>query len=138
MAAGARNFTRYGRERKYDVELSGSKVHFGTAGAAVSVMDQKTGKYRPSTLCDGYDFARLADCLPNIHWFGRTVAPTEMEGGAWRDQAVRPAAISAAGIPTIMRTVRVTSSTRSMRATCPRHCASWPELDHEILTSGEY
>jgi trimethylamine--corrinoid protein Co-methyltransferase len=81
LAGAARSFTLYGRERKYDLELSGSKVHFGTAGAAVSVLDPKTGKYRPSTLCDGYDFARLADRLPNIHWFGRPVVPTEMEGG---------------------------------------------------------
>ena len=47
VAGAARNFTLYGRERKYDLELSGSKVHFGTAGAAVSVLDPKTGKYRP-------------------------------------------------------------------------------------------
>jgi trimethylamine--corrinoid protein Co-methyltransferase len=81
LAGAARNFTLYGRERKYDLDLSGSKVHFGTAGAAISVPDPKTGKYRPSTLCDEYDFARLADRLPNIHWFGRTVVPTEMKGG---------------------------------------------------------
>ncbi len=81
VAGAARNFTLYGRERQHDMELTGSKVHFGTAGAAVSIPDPKTGKYRPSTLCDGYDFARLADRLPNIHWFGRTVVPTEMEGG---------------------------------------------------------
>ena len=81
VAGAARNFILYGRERKYDLELTGSKVHFGTAGAAVSVPDPKTGKYRPSTLLDEYDFARLADRLPNIHWFGRTVVPTEMEGG---------------------------------------------------------
>ena len=81
LAGAARNFTLYGRERKYDLELTGTKVHFGTAGAAVSVPDSKTGKYRPSTLLDEYDFARLADRLPNIHWFGRPVVPTEMEGG---------------------------------------------------------
>jgi len=81
LAGAARNFTLYGRERKYDLELTGTKVHFGTAGAAVSVPDPKTGKYRPSTLLDEYDFARLADRLPNIHWFGRPVVPTEMEGG---------------------------------------------------------
>jgi len=81
VAGAARNFTRYGRERQHDMDLTGSKVHFGTAGAAVSVPDPKTGKYRASTLLDEYDFARLADRLPNIHWFGRTVVPTEMEGG---------------------------------------------------------
>ena len=85
VAGAARNFTLYGRERRHDIELTGSKVHFGTAGAAVSVLDPKTGKFRPSTLRDEYDFARLADRLPNIHWFGRTVVPTEMEGGLGMD-----------------------------------------------------
>ncbi len=85
IAGAARNFTLYGRERRHDLELTGTKVHFGTAGAAVSVPDPKTGKYRPSTLLDEYDFARLADRLPNIHWFGRTVVPTEMEGGVGMD-----------------------------------------------------
>lgn len=85
VAGAARNFTLFGRSREHDLELSGSKVHFGTAGAAVSVPDPHTGSYRPSTLLDEYDFARLADVLPNIHWFGRTVVPTEMEGGLLMD-----------------------------------------------------
>jgi trimethylamine--corrinoid protein Co-methyltransferase len=85
VAGAARNFTLYGRDREYDLELSGSKVHYGTAGAAVSVLDFKTGAYRASTLMDIYDFGRLADRLPNIHWFGRTVVPTELPGGVVMD-----------------------------------------------------
>jgi trimethylamine--corrinoid protein Co-methyltransferase len=85
IAGAARNITLYGRDREHDLELSGSKVHFGTAGAAVSVPDFKTGAYRPSTLMDIYDFGRLADRLPNIHWFGRTVVPTELPGGVVMD-----------------------------------------------------
>lgn len=93
MIAGAgRNFTLYGRSPEYDLEMSGSKVHYGTAGAAVSVPDPKTGTYRPSTLIDLYDFARLADRLPNIHFFGRTVVPTELPGGALADINVTYAA----------------------------------------------
>jgi trimethylamine--corrinoid protein Co-methyltransferase len=95
IAGAARNFTLYGREREHDLELSGSKVHFGTAGAAVSVPDFKTGAYRPSTLLDIYDFARLADRLPNIHWFGRTVVPTELPGGVVMDANITYAMASA-------------------------------------------
>jgi trimethylamine--corrinoid protein Co-methyltransferase len=86
MIAGAgRNFTLFGRSPEFDLEISGSKVYYGTAGAAVMVPDPKTGAYRPSTLIDLYDFARLADRLPNIHFFGRTVVPTELPGGALSD-----------------------------------------------------
>jgi trimethylamine--corrinoid protein Co-methyltransferase len=85
IAGAARNFTLYGRDPAHDLELSGSKVYFGTAGAAVSVPDFQTGRYRPSKLVDLYDFGRLVDQLPNIHWFGRTSVPTELEGGLLMD-----------------------------------------------------
>jgi trimethylamine--corrinoid protein Co-methyltransferase len=85
IAGAAHSFTLYGRDPGHDLELGGSKVHFGTAGAAVSVPDFETGRYRPSTLVDLYDFGRLVDRLPNIHWFGRTVVPTELEGGVLMD-----------------------------------------------------
>ena len=88
IAGAARNFTLYGRDPAHDLELSGSKVHFGTAGAAVSVPDFETGRYRPSKLVDIYDFGRLVDRLPNIHWFGRTAVPTELEGGVLMDITV--------------------------------------------------
>ena len=85
IAGAARNFTLCGRDPAHDLELTKSKVHFGTAGAAVSVPDMETGVYRPSTVVDIYDFARLADQLPNIHWFGRTLVPTELPGGILMD-----------------------------------------------------
>ena len=95
IAGAARNITLYGREPEHDLELSGSKVHFGTAGAAVSVPDFETGKYRESLLIDIYDFGRLVDQLPNIHWFGRTVVPTELPGGEMMDVNIAYAAASA-------------------------------------------
>ncbi|HJO03163.1 MAG TPA: trimethylamine methyltransferase family protein [Acidobacteriota bacterium] len=85
IAGAARNFTLFGRDPAFDIELTDSKVHFGTAGAAVSVPDMQTGRYRPSTLVDVYDVARLADRLPNVHFFGRTLVPTELPGGAIMD-----------------------------------------------------
>ncbi len=69
--------TLFGRDPRHDLELSGTRVHYGTGGAAISVLDSNTGKHRPSTLFDLYDFSRLADQLDNIHWFSRTVVPTE-------------------------------------------------------------
>ena len=78
IAIAPSEITLYGRDSRHDLELSGSRVHFGTAGAAISVLDLETQLHRPSRLTDLYDFARLADQLDNIHWFSRTVVPTEL------------------------------------------------------------
>jgi trimethylamine--corrinoid protein Co-methyltransferase len=85
LAGAARSFALCGRDPAHDLDLSGSKVYFGTAGAAVSVPDFETGRYRATKLVDVYDFGRLVDRLPNIHWFGRTAVPTELEGGVLMD-----------------------------------------------------
>ena len=95
VAGAGRNFALHGRDPAHDLELSGSKVHFGTAGAAVSVPDFETGKYRESRLMDIYDFGRLIDRLPNIHWYGRTVVPTELPGGVMMDVNIAYAAAAA-------------------------------------------
>ncbi len=85
IAAAPGSVTLYGRDPRHDLELSGRRVHFGTAGAAISVLDSVTGRYRPSTLTDLYDFSRLADQLDNVHWFSRTVVPTELSDPAVLD-----------------------------------------------------
>ena len=48
-----------------------SKVHFGTAGAAVHMVDLKTREYRELLLQDLYDAARIVDALDHIHFFQR-------------------------------------------------------------------
>ena len=71
IAKAMRNIVLYSRDGKNDLELSGSKVHFGTAGAAVHVVDVEGRDYRDSTLQDLYDAARLTDKLDNIHFLQR-------------------------------------------------------------------
>lgn len=73
IARSARHFTLYGQTPEHDLEPWGQKVHFGTAGAAVSIVDPDTGAYRDSTVRDLYDSARSVDALDNIHFFQRTV-----------------------------------------------------------------
>jgi len=73
LAVAARNITLHARDPKHDLHLSGSKVHFGTAGAAVHIVDPVTLKYRDSTAQDLYDAARLVDNLDNIHFYQRTM-----------------------------------------------------------------
>jgi trimethylamine---corrinoid protein Co-methyltransferase len=71
LAIAARDITLHGRDPRYNLQLSGTRVHFGTAGAAVHVVDIDTGEYRESTLQDLHDAARLVHHLDNVHFFQR-------------------------------------------------------------------
>lgn len=67
----ARNLTLHAQDPAYDLDLSGSRVHFSTAGAAVMIADTETRTYRESTSQDLYNLARIADNCENIHMFQR-------------------------------------------------------------------
>ena len=67
-----RNLVLHGQDAKHDLHLSGGKVHFATAGAAVMVADSENNSYRESTAQDLYDMARIVDCCEHIHMFQRT------------------------------------------------------------------
>ncbi|MCB1473075.1 MAG: trimethylamine methyltransferase family protein, partial [Rhodobiaceae bacterium] len=71
LAIAARGITLCGRDPKFDLLLSGTRVHFGTAGAAVHVVDVNGREYRESTSKDLYEAAQLAQALDNIHFFQR-------------------------------------------------------------------
>ncbi|HSG56075.1 MAG TPA: trimethylamine methyltransferase family protein, partial [Paracoccaceae bacterium] len=73
LALAARDITLFGRDAKHDLHLSGSKVHFGTAGAAVHIVDLETNSYRDSTAQDLYNAARLTHHLDNVHFFQRAM-----------------------------------------------------------------
>lgn len=73
LAKAARGITLYGRDSKYDLELSGTKVHFGTAGAAVHIVDVEKREYRESTSKDLLAASQLVHHLDNIHFFQRAM-----------------------------------------------------------------
>lgn len=73
LALAARDITLHGRDPKYDLHLSGTNVHFGTAGAAVHVVDLETNTYRDSTAQDLFDAARITQNLDNVHFFQRAM-----------------------------------------------------------------
>lgn len=73
LAVAARDLTLFGRDPQYDLHLSGTKVHFGTAGAAVHIVDVEKNEYRDSTSKDLYDASRIAHGLDNIHFFQRAM-----------------------------------------------------------------
>lgn len=68
----------HGRKPEYEMDLSDAKVHFGTGGAAVQVLDLETGEARPTTLKDQARLARLVENLENIHFFQCPVVPRDV------------------------------------------------------------
>jgi trimethylamine--corrinoid protein Co-methyltransferase len=85
LAMAGRNFTLYGQDPKHDMEPWGKRVYFGTAGAAVYVVDPDTGEYRESTTQDCYDIARLVDTMEHIHFYQRSVVPRDLPDPAEMD-----------------------------------------------------
>ena len=73
----AKQYVAYAPDPKYDCEISGERVFFSTSGESVSILDYKEQKYRPTTLVDLYDAARLADSLEHIHMFGQPFIAAE-------------------------------------------------------------
>ncbi len=71
LAKAARGITLHGRDPRHDMVLSGTRVHYGTAGAAVHVVDVDGRRYRESTVQDLHDAARIVDRLDNIHFLQR-------------------------------------------------------------------
>ena len=71
LAQAERNLTLYGQDPKHDLDVSGSRVHFSTAGAAVMIADPSNNRYRDSESQDLYDMARIVDTCEHIHMFQR-------------------------------------------------------------------
>ncbi|MGD8403432.1 MAG: trimethylamine methyltransferase family protein [Anaerolineales bacterium] len=71
----------YGRDPKHNLTLGGKRVHMGTGGAAVKVLDLENGQVRESALADVAKIGRLVDALDNIHFYLRACVardiPTE-------------------------------------------------------------
>jgi trimethylamine---corrinoid protein Co-methyltransferase len=79
IARSRRSFTLHGLDPHHDIEIGGKRVHTGTGGAAPTIMDFETGRYRASTVADLYDIARLVDKLDNIHWYHRSIVARDAD-----------------------------------------------------------
>ncbi len=78
VAIAGRRFVLHGADPRHDLEPWDSKVYFGTAGAAVHMVDPLDRSYRESTLADLYDIARLVDRLDHIHFFQRPIVTRDL------------------------------------------------------------
>ena len=71
LAMAARDITLCARDPAYDLHLSSRKTHYGTAGAAVHMVEPDGRNYRESTVQDLHDAAKIMQHLDNVHFFQR-------------------------------------------------------------------
>ncbi len=70
-------FVFYGRQPGKSITVGGKRVHFGTGGLALYVLDLERNK-RPGSIRDVADLARLADRLENLDFFIIPVYPHDI------------------------------------------------------------
>ncbi len=85
LAKARKELTLCGRDARHDLHLKGKRVHYGTAGAAVHVVDIETRAYRDSTLQDLFDAARIVEQLDNIHFLQRPMVARDVLDNAEMD-----------------------------------------------------
>ena len=78
IAAMPRKFVVHAYDPKCDMEDAAGRVQFAPGGDAISTLEVDGRHYRPSTLVDVYDFARLIDRLEHVHDFSQVVIATEI------------------------------------------------------------
>ncbi len=123
IAKAARRFPLYGQDPRHDMEPWGNRVYFGTAGAAVHMVDAYSGEYRESTTPDLYDIARIVDTLDHIHFYQRSIVCRDLPDPFEMDFNTCYAAVSGT-------TKHVGSSWVD-----PRHLAASLEMLHLIAGS---
>ena len=112
-----------GQDSEHDLVVRGALSYPGTGGAAPLVLDLETGRYRPSTLSDLYGAARLADALPHIRFFSRSLVASEIESLLELD--LNTAFASLAG----------TAKHVMAQATRPEHVAPIADMCHKVAGS---
>ena len=85
LAVAGRDITLHGRNAAFDMHLSGTKVHYGTAGAAVHMVDVLGRDYRESTVQDLFDAAKIVNVLDNLHFLQRPMVCRDIVDNAEMD-----------------------------------------------------
>lgn len=78
LAKANRELTMCARDPAHDMHLSGTRVHYGTAGAAVHLVDVATNEYRESTIQDLHDAAKIVQELGNVHFLQRPMVARDI------------------------------------------------------------
>lgn len=78
LKSANKSLVLHARDPKFDLDLSGTRVHYGTAGAAVHLASLETGEYPESTLADLFAAAKITDHLDNVHFFQRCMVARDI------------------------------------------------------------
>ena len=68
------------RDTAKSVELGSGRTYFTNSATGIKVLDHVTGRVRDSLLSDVAVFAKIADALDNIHFYGPTVVAHDVKG----------------------------------------------------------
>ncbi len=79
IASNPSSITLHSRDDEFDCALEKNRVHYGTGGTAIYVLDPDTGERRPSTTEDVILNARLVNELENVHLFTINVFPNDID-----------------------------------------------------------
>jgi trimethylamine--corrinoid protein Co-methyltransferase len=120
LAKAAKDITLCGRDENHDLDLSGTRVHYGTAGAAVHLVDPVTLEYRHSTAQDLYDAARITQQLENVHFFQRPMVCRDISDNLEMD------------LNSIYASVAGTTKHIGISFSEPHHVTPCMELIHQI------
>ncbi|WP_247716978.1 trimethylamine methyltransferase family protein [Gymnodinialimonas ceratoperidinii] len=124
LGQAARGITLPGRDPAHDLHLTGTKVHYGTAGAAVHIVDPASNSYRESTAQDLYNAARITQVLDNVNFFQRPMVCRDVADNLEMD------------LNSIYASVAGTTKHVGMSFSDPSHVAPCMELIH-MLAGGE-
>ena len=78
LALANKKFKLYGLDPEWDLEPYDDRVYYGTAGAAVHMVDPYSMEYRESQLQDLYQAAKICDHMDNIHFYQRSLVPRDL------------------------------------------------------------
>ncbi|MEJ6388057.1 trimethylamine methyltransferase family protein [Gymnodinialimonas ulvae] len=124
LAHANRAVTLPARDPQFDLHLSGNRVHYGTAGAAVNVVEVETNAYRHSTSQDLHDAARITQALENVHFFQRPMVCRDIADNLEMD------------LNSVYACVAGTQKHIGMSFSDPSHVAPCMEMLH-VLAGGE-
>jgi len=79
VASNPSSITLHSRDGVCDAVLERDRVHYGTGGTAIYILDPDSGERRPSTIEDVALNAAMVQALENIHLFTINVFPNEIE-----------------------------------------------------------
>ena len=120
LAKANRQPVLYSQDGKNDLHPYGKRVYYGTAGAAVHIVDVEANDYAESTLAGLYKAARLVDTLDNVHFFQRPMVCRDLTDNREMD------------LNTLYASVKGTAKHVGTSFVDPSHAADGLEILYEI------